>query len=126
MKAGRLTAGMNGKYFNLIFLAAVCLSLPYVSAHAMAQTIDEARQQELLHLLRQDCGSCHGMTLKGGLGPALTPEALEGKPNDYLRDTIILGRPEQAMPPWQGILSEDEVSWLVEQMKTGLNDGESK
>ena len=28
-----------------------------------------ARQDELLHLLRQDCGSCHGLTLRGGLGP---------------------------------------------------------
>jgi protein NirF len=24
-----------------------------------------ARQQELIHLVRQDCGSCHGMTLRG-------------------------------------------------------------
>lgn len=124
MKVGGLTARRGGRYFSILFIAAACLSLPYVSVHAMAQAIDDVRQQELLHLLRQDCGSCHGMTLKGGLGPALTPQALKGKPSDYLRDTIMLGRPEQAMPPWQGILSEPEVNWLVEQMKMGLNDGE--
>lgn len=126
MKVGVLTAERGSKCFGILFLAVACLSLPYVSAHAMAQAVDGARQQELLHLLRQDCGSCHGMTLKGGLGPALTPQALREKPNAYLRDTIMQGRPEQAMPPWQGILSEAEVSWLVEQMKVGLKDGESK
>jgi mono/diheme cytochrome c family protein len=31
--------------------------------------LDTARQAELLHLLKHDCGSCHGMTRKGGLGP---------------------------------------------------------
>ena len=35
-----------------------------------------ARQAELLHLLRHDCGSCHGLTLKGGLGPPLLPATL--------------------------------------------------
>ena len=34
------------------------------------------RQDQLRYLLRQDCGSCHGMTLKGGLGPALLPDNL--------------------------------------------------
>ena len=32
---------------------------------------DAARRAELVTLVRQDCGSCHGLTLKGGLGPAL-------------------------------------------------------
>ena len=30
----------------------------------------------LLRMVRRDCGSCHGMRLTGGLGPALTPQAL--------------------------------------------------
>lgn len=80
------------------------------------------RRAELLHLVRQDCGSCHGMRMKGGLGPALTPEAVRGKPADGLAATILHGRPGTAMPPWQGFLSNDEAIWIVEQLQRGLPD----
>ncbi|MEO5345608.1 MAG: cytochrome c [Magnetococcus sp. YQC-9] len=78
-----------------------------------------ARQAELLHLLRHDCGSCHGMTLKGGLGPALLPENLAGKPLDLLEDIVFHGMPEKAMPPWDGLLTRQEIRWLVERLKKG-------
>lgn len=77
------------------------------------------RQQELLHLLKHDCGSCHGMTLKGGLGPALTPDALAGRPTELLVQTILDGRPNTAMPPWRGQLSRAEAQWLAEQLIAG-------
>lgn len=79
-----------------------------------------ARQQELRHLLREDCGACHGLTLKGGLGLPLTPEALRDKDDDGLRVTILQGRPGTPMPPWRPFLSEDEARWLVSQLKRGL------
>lgn len=79
-----------------------------------------ARQLELRHLLIQDCGSCHGMTLKGGLGPALRPANLEGKPDELLINTILLGRPGTAMPPWQPMLTHEEAVWLVEQLRAGV------
>lgn len=79
-----------------------------------------ARQLELRHLLIQDCGSCHGMTLKGGLGPALRPADLEGKPDELLINTILLGRPGTAMPPWQPLLTHAEVVWLVELLRAGV------
>ena len=44
---------------------------------AVAQVPGGAREAQLVRMVRQDCGSCHGMTLAGGLGPALTREALE-------------------------------------------------
>ena len=75
-----------------------------------------SRQHELVRLVRQDCGSCHGMTLKGGLGPALTPEALAGKPEEGLVATIIGGRPGTPMPPWRQFLSEDEARWIVHRL----------
>ena len=79
-----------------------------------------ARQAELVHLVRQDCGSCHGMTLQGGLGPALLPAALAGKPVESLVATIIGGRPGTPMPPWHRFLTEDEAQWIVAKLMAGF------
>ena len=84
--------------------------------------IPPARQSELMHLLTQDCGSCHGLTRKGGLGPALTKEALAGKPAVVLREVILNGRPGTPMPPWQRFLSEQEADWLVQVLLEGKTD----
>ena len=79
------------------------------------------RQQDLLHLLRHDCGSCHGMRLTGGLGPPLTPQALAGKPATALTAVVLQGRPGTPMPPWGTELSADEAQWLVERLIQGLD-----
>ena len=62
-----------------------------------------ARQAELQHLVAQDCGSCHGLTLRGGLGPSLLPDALSSRSPDALAAIILHGRPGSAMPPWRQI-----------------------
>jgi cytochrome c55X len=79
-----------------------------------------ARQKELVHLVRQDCGSCHGMTLQGGLGPALLPANLSGKPVEGLVATVAGGRPGTPMPPWHRFLADDEVQWIVGKLITGF------
>lgn len=71
------------------------------------------RQSTLRNMLNHDCGACHGLTLKGGLGPALLPEVLAGKPDEFLISTILNGRPGTAMPPWQPFMNRDEATWLV-------------
>jgi cytochrome c55X len=86
---------------------------------AMALAPDAARQRELLALVRHDCGSCHGMRLTGGLGPALTAEALRAKPAEGLVATILGGRPGTAMPPWRRFVSEPEAGWLVARLLAG-------
>ena len=53
---------------------------------------DAARKSELLYLLKHDCGSCHGMTRKGGLGPALLPENMQDRPPQMLVNTVLDGR----------------------------------
>ena len=75
------------------------------------------RQAQLAHLLTQDCGSCHGLTLAGGLGPALTPDALDGKPAEYLALVILHGRPGTAMPPWRPFLTPAEADWIARRLK---------
>jgi len=83
------------------------------------------RSRALRRMVRQDCGSCHGLTLRGGLGPALLPEALRDKPPAGLKYTILLGRPGTAMPPWKTFLSEAEADWIVAQLLRGFPE-ESK
>ena len=83
-----------------------------------AEPVDP-RRAELTHLVRQDCGSCHGMTLKGGLGPALTRDALRDKPAEGLVATVLYGRPGTAMPPWRTFVSEPEAAWIVRQLQEG-------
>jgi cytochrome c55X len=57
--------------------------------------------------------------LAGGLGPALKPKSLAGKPEALLLNTILDGRPGTPMPPWRNILTKDEVVWLVDTLKKG-------
>lgn len=78
------------------------------------------RQRELVHLVRQDCGSCHGMQLTGGLGLPLTPQVLRERPFDGLVATVYYGRPGTAMPPWKTIISEPEAEWIVRQLINGF------
>ncbi len=73
-------------------------------------------------MIRHDCGACHGYTLKGGLGPSLTSDALKNKTPDALYTIIMNGIDGTPMPPWNKILSKQEVSLIVEQLKTGLPD----
>lgn len=62
------------------------------------------------------------MRLTGGLGPALTGEALARKSALSLQQAIIAGRPGTAMPPWAGILTLAEVDWLVDGLRAGRFD----
>ncbi len=80
------------------------------------------RRAELVHLLRQDCGSCHGLTLKGGLGPALDPGAASAMDPEQMRQVILHGRPGTPMPPWSPFFTEEEARWIVETLRKGLPD----
>jgi cytochrome c55X len=112
---------MLGKAWPSLLLAGVLL-LPPVLGAAGEPTLE--RQGELIHLLRHDCGSCHGLTLKGGLGPPLLPQTLDGLPAEGLVAIILDGVPGRPMPPWRGLLPEAEAAWLVEQLQAGLDDAD--
>ncbi len=89
-------------------------SQPTTKAH-----ISIERQNELTYMVRQDCGSCHGMTLKGGLGPSLLAERISVFPTQYLIDAVSHGRQGTPMPPWHSLLTQAEISWIVEQLQAG-------
>ena len=96
---------------------AVLLAL--LPAAAWGADPPPARQAELVHLLRQDCGSCHGLTLKGGLGPPLLPVSLAAHEPEGLAQVILKGVPGTPMPPWAFEFSSDEALWLAGRLKRG-------
>jgi len=111
-------------YRSLFVFLFLLMMLAPILKQAQAETalqISDERQAELLNLLKQDCGACHGMTLKGGLGPALTPEVIKDKSAQMLVETILLGRPGTPMPPWSPFLTREEARWLVEQLYQGIS-----
>lgn len=87
---------------------------------AQAEELTPKRKSELVHMVKQDCGSCHGMTLKGGLGPTLLPEAMKKLPQAVIKNTILFGRPGTAMPPWESLLTVQEASWISQQLQQGI------
>ncbi len=100
---------------------ATAFAVVAVAATSAVAEPDAARRTELGNLLRHDCGSCHGLTLAGGLGPPLTAQALAARDERQLIDTILHGRPGTPMAPWAGILTPEETAWLVRAMKQGAS-----
>lgn len=92
------------------------LLLPALIVHAD----DQGKSAALTRMVRQDCGSCHGMSLQGGLGSPLTVAALRDKPADSLIATILHGRPGTAMPGWKSMLSEGDARWIVARLQEGF------
>lgn len=112
--------GYAGK--RVLITAVIVLLTAFLLPATATDSPDTARRAELIRLVRQDCGSCHGMRLSGGLGLPLTPETLRGKPVEGLVATISYGRPGTAMPGWRPFLSEAETRWIAEQLLTGFPD----
>ena len=101
-------------------LRALSLALIAGWGNVYAVQPSTTRQHELVRMVRQDCGSCHGLHLTGGLGPALTREALAGKPLESVASTIYGGRPGTPMAPWKAMLTEDEAHWIAVQLLDGF------
>ena len=93
-------------------MALLALSLP-----AMAEVAEGVDVPRLTHLVQQDCGSCHGLKLTGGLGRPLTAEALAEADRESLALIILDGLPGTAMPPWRPLLTEAEALWIADYLK---------
>lgn len=93
-------------FFSLALNSSLALAAPSLQ-----------RQNELRRLLDQDCGSCHGLSRRGGLGSPLLPENLINLSEEALTAIILDGRPGTPMPPWREILLEEEAVWLACHLK---------
>jgi cytochrome c55X len=115
----RTRAGRGERIGPLAGIALAGLLSAAVPAPARSEPSVE-RQAELRDLLTQDCGSCHGLTRRGGLGAPLTPEALAGKSDAYLVAVTLDGIPGTAMPPWRRFLTEEEAVLLARWLREGV------
>ena len=97
-------------------LAWLALSLLPATPLFAGDAIAPEREQNLRNLLTQDCGSCHGLSLQGGLGPALLRQNLAGHTPESLSAIILHGRAGTAMPPWKALLTPNEARWIARQL----------
>ena len=107
MKAPRIAALLGGGLATGVALAVAPVAVA-------GGGITAEREVELERLVRQDCGSCHGMRLKGGLGPAIDAEALAGRDARTIAAIILDGIPGTPMPPWRPLISEEEAEWIAD------------
>jgi len=96
------------------------LTLALLPAWAQADEPGPERQAQLIRMVRQDCGSCHGIQLTGGLGPELTQARMLDIPFDSLLATIYNGRPGTPMPGWKSMISEADATWIARQLQAGF------
>ncbi|GAB1382514.1 MAG TPA: c-type cytochrome [Ottowia sp.] len=101
-------------------LPLLILTLALLPAWAQADEPGPERQAQLIRMVRQDCGSCHGIQLTGGLGPELTQARMLDIPFDSLLATIYNGRPGTPMPGWKSMISEADATWIARQLQAGF------
>ncbi len=106
-------------------LSAFAAALIATGAVQAQTEMTAQRQHALVHMVRQDCGACHGMKLTGGLGPPLTAQALSDRSIESIVATTLHGRPGTPMPAWSSMLSEADALWIAQQLRAGFPE-ESK
>lgn len=104
-------------------LSGAALAVTAWPVAAVEQPANPARRAEIVNMVRQDCGSCHGMTMRGGLGPSLEARTLAGKDAGQLQFVILNGRRGTPMPPWKDFLTETEAAWVVDMLMQGKLEG---
>jgi cytochrome c55X len=101
------------------FCALTALAAALAASTAHGQDVAAENSTRLGDLVRQDCGSCHGLTLKGGLGKPLTAESLAQWDRDQVAAIILNGVPGTPMPPWRPLLTETEARLIADMLKQG-------
>lgn len=98
--------------------AALALGIIAVTP-AVAAELPLERTAVLQRLVQQDCGSCHGLTMKGGLGPDIRAATLAGRSVREIASIVLDGIPGTAMPPWHPLLSPEEAQWIASYLLEG-------
>jgi cytochrome c55X len=98
------------------------LAIAWAALFLVAPDVVAQNAKRLQHIITQDCGSCHGLTRKGGLGRPITPQALADADPEAIAGIILDGVPGTAMPPWRPLLTEDEALWMANYLKNGTHE----
>ena len=115
----RLPHGLFRLTIGFLF-GALVLAPSFGFSAPRSSSLPKKTVKELIRLVRHDCGSCHGYTLKGGLGKPLLPKDLAGRDARTIAHIILDGVPGTPMPPWRGILSEGDALWIARKLKEGF------
>lgn len=115
-----LPSGLSLGALTVLSILVLSSLVSPASADAGASEPSSARQRELIHLVRQECGFCHGLRLTGGLGSALTAQVMREKPAETLEAVIRHGIPGTAMPGWAPFLTDSEIRWIVQRLQQGF------
>jgi cytochrome c55X len=102
------------RWWRRVWAIALSVALPQGAVGDSA--LDPVK---LSNLVRQDCGSCHGLTLQGGLGKPLTVEHLKQWDRSQLIHIILDGVPGTPMPGWRPLLTESEAGWIADALQKG-------
>ncbi len=116
--------------FGVIFILAACAGTdeptaptdtpvtPVVKA-TEASTSEESESEpafiDVAQLFQDNCSRCHGDKRQGKDGPSLLPERLTKDASAYAK-TITNG--SWPMPPWDNLLSAEEINALSEWILT--------
>jgi len=100
---------------NQAFDAAIETRRVYLGENP-AEVTNE-RQSELLNFVEQNCPACHGIRMRGSIGPPLSEASLQHLSVNEVTLTILYGFPEKGMPAWETQLSEKDAYWIAEFLK---------
>lgn len=70
----------------------------------------------------KECQGCHGPIHQGGVGSDLRPNALKKQERHVLRDAILDGVPNTAMPQWKHMFSKDDADGMVDWLMNWKNN----
>lgn len=102
----------------MLLAGGVLLALESFPSGAATVEEDTSRARELF---AANCAACHGPTGTGLIGPSLV-DVGERLGREEVARVIAQGRVDQGMPAWGGVLSDDEITALIDLTET-LPDG---
>ena len=90
------------------------LSLTACSVIAAGSLFAGSSAMDFANVYEKECQGCHGPIHQGGVGSDLRPDALKKKERHVLRDAIMNGVANTAMPQWQQSFSKDDADGMVD------------
>jgi len=106
---------VNASDTSILAKAALLLSLWFLATPAVLA--DSGAEQGQM-LFRHNCAACHGNDGKGGVGvPLALPEFIDSTDDEYLRLTVLHGRPGRIMPAFSH-LNADEINNIIAFMRS--------